>query len=103
MDLRSVRFAYHPKIRGLSFLHTSAGGAQNCSAISGTFTAHFDSTGEITAHFLGRDQIRSGVQKGIDHGQSLRLIGAIKVTSAIANSNYLILQVVTSSLIAPYY
>ena len=30
-------------------------------------------------------------------------LGAIKVTSAIANSNYLILQVVTSSLIAPYY
>lgn len=28
MDLRSVRFAYHPKIRGLSFLHTSAGGVQ---------------------------------------------------------------------------
>ena len=32
-----------------------------------------------------------------------RQLGAIKVTSAIANSNYLILQVVTSSLIAPYY
>ena len=51
----------------------------------------------------GRPKIKIEKSTFFTSQQQCLTIGAIKVTSTIANSNYLILQVVTSSLIAPYY